>query len=283
MWWFVDSYPETVKEMRHQPPINKRYELKDKDFCSEKIPMVLDYEVAVYKDDEGYTCWNEPYKMYSSLYEYKEDPQEDILVDVEYAIEVIVELNIDEIENPPAMNYSVQKTNWLSDGTTLLKNDSVKHQVIDRIICPSILLHNKPCSLSSKQVYDILRQYIKENINPKVAHITSDYNFCFTVKKLIGLEKPIERSREILNTRGRSYKNPKFKYDYVKARDVEIFEMTNKDDRYKGYTPIEGIIAENEYDLTEKMDKLCEDTLALINEPLVECPHCHGYGVILDN
>jgi len=124
--------------------------------------------------------------------------------------------------------------------------------------------------------------YIKENINPKVARITSDYDFCFTVKKIIGLEKPIEHRREVLNSRGRSYKNPKYKYDYVKSRELEIFEMTSKEDHYQGYTPIDGISAENEYDLKEKTDKICEDTLALINEPLVECPHCHGYGVVLD-
>ena len=283
MWWFVDSYPETVKELNHQRPINKRYELKDKDLCSDKIPMVLNYDDVIYEDDDGDTYWKDTYKTYVSLYEYKEDKQEDKLEDVEFLIETIVELNIDKIEDPPAMNYNIQRTQWQSDGTTILKNDSVKHQLIDRIICPSILLHNKPCSLSSKQVYNIVRQYIKENINPKVAHITSDYNFCFTVKKIIGLEKPIERRREVLNSRGRSYKNPKYKYDYVKARELDIFEMTSKEDHYQGYTPIDGITADSEYDLKEKVDKLCEDTLALINEPLVECPHCHGYGVVLDD
>lgn len=281
MWWFVESYPSAVQEMRNQPAINMRFELKDNELCSDKIPMLLSRDECVYTDDDGYAQWYEPYKTYQSLYEYKEDKQPNKLFDVEFTIETIVELEIDEIQSPPEMNYSVQRTQWAHEGTTLLKNDVVKHQVIDKIICPSILLHNKPCSLSSKQIYDILRQYIKENINPKVAHITSDYNFCFTVKKLIGLSNPVERRREILNSRGRSYKNPKYKYDYAKAREVEIFEMTHKEDNYKGYTPINGITADNEYDLQAKVDRLCEETLALINEPLIECPHCQGYGVVL--
>lgn len=283
MWWWISSFPKTVKEKRSQPSTNKRYELIDKDLCSEKIPLVIKYDDATYEDDDYDICWKSTYKSYQSLYEYKEDKQPDKLVDIEYTIEIITELSIDEIAAPPEMNYSVQKTKWAHEGTTLLKNDAVKHQIIDRIICPSILIQNKPCSFSSKQVYDILRQYIKENINPKVAHITSDYNFCFTVKKLIGLTKPIEHRSEILNSKGRSYKNPKFKYNYVKAREIEVFEMTHQEDNYKGYTVINGISANNEYELKEKVDKLCEDTISLINEPLVECPHCQGYGVILED
>ena len=168
-----------------------------------------------------------------------------------------------------------------SDGTTDLTNKDFKHQLIDKIMFPSILLHNTPCALTSEEVYKILRQYIKQHINYEVAEITSDYDFCFTVKKKIALSNPYSTQREILKGNGRSYKNPKFKTNYIGTRLTTIFEMTYSPKNYSGYTPIPSIVANTEDELKEKIDKLCEDTVSLINEPLVECEYCKGYGVII--
>ncbi len=284
MWWYVPDEITSVEQMVSQAPINKRYELKDKELCSERIPMVIAYDNAVREvDEDGYYVWYDAYKNYSSLYEFKQDEQPDALMAIDFDFEVIVELQIDEIDAPLAMNYNVQRTQWAHEGTRVFSTSEIKHQIIDRIISPSILLHNKPCFLTSEQVYEILRQYIKENINPKVAHITSDYDFCFTVKKVVALSNPIERQQEILNGRGRSYKHPKYKRWHVVSREVECFEMTYSPKNYDRYTPIPGMEAKDEYELKEKLDKLCENTISMINEPLVDCPHCEGYGVILKN
>ena len=59
--------------------------------------------------------------------------------------------------------------------------------------------------------------------------------------------------------------------------------MTYSPKNYDRYTPIPGIEGKDEYELKEKLDKLCSNTIAMINEPLVDCPHCEGYGVILKN
>ena len=48
------------------------------------------------------------------------------------------------------------------------------------------------CRLTSQESFDIIRWYIKRNIDPKAAEMTSDYDFCLTVKKLIPLESPKE-------------------------------------------------------------------------------------------
>ena len=58
------------------------------------------------------------------------------------------------------------------------------------MIIPDILIHNYPCEISSVDLYSVVRQYIKDNIDTKVAKITTDYNFCFEVKKLIPLHTP---------------------------------------------------------------------------------------------
>jgi hypothetical protein len=61
---------------------------------------------------------------------------------------------------------------------------------LERMLTPEFALHERPCSITSKQTYDIVRYYVKENIDPKQAEVTSDYDFCFTVKKKVAI-KPL--------------------------------------------------------------------------------------------
>ena len=68
---------------------------------------------------------------------------------------------------------------------------------------------------------------------------------------------------------------------FINTRAVKVFEMTNKEQNYRGYTPIDGLMGDSEDDLAYKMQNLCEEITAMINEPLVECPHCNGRGVML--
>lgn len=236
-----------------------------------------------YEDDDDYSerYWKDEFKHLQSLYSLKSDKQPDILVDVEFEYQTITELNIDEIKEPIKLSYPVQRTKWASDGLTDITNKSVHHQLIDRIIFPEILLHDTPCELSSSQVYEIVRQHIKQYMNYDVAEITSDYNFCFTVKKKITLADPYTHQTEIKKNNGCSYKNPRYNKRYVSIRSVEVFEMTHSPENYKGYTPIQSIQANNEEELKEKVDELCKNIVNMINEPLIDCSHCKGQGVIL--
>lgn len=280
-WVWVKDEPKQVQIYQRQPNINYRYELVDKTLESDRFPLVLLRDDITYTDDDYDRYWKDEYKHLESLYELKYDTQPDRLVDVEFKYQTILELNIDEIKEPTKFSYPIQRTNWISDGLTTISSKDIKHQLIDKIIFPEILLHETPCELSSKQVYDIVRQYIKQNINPQVAEITSDYNFCFTVKKKIALAETYTRQSEITKLNGKSYRPPRYNKSYVSARSVEVFEMTNSTDNYKGYTPIKPITAKNEDELNEKVSKLCQDLIEMINEPLVDCPHCKGMGVIL--
>ena len=44
---------------------------------------------------------------------------------------------------------------------------------------------------------------------------------------------------------------------------------------------IKGFTGENQDDLKQKIDAYCEDLIKFINEPIVDCPHCKGRGVVL--
>ena len=279
-WVLVGGMPNKITKKVTHGNINYRLELIDKSFLSDKVPAVLiREEVCQYEDCEW--IWNEEHKHLYSLYELKSDSVPDTEEEVEFEIEVIAE--IEKIMNVD-FNFNVNKTQWASDGLRVISADNVKHQILDKIIFPEILLPMKPCSFSSDDTYKIVRQYVKENINPKVVKITSDYDFCFTVKKIIPLSShekyTVDTNNSIFDKRKRK---PKYQTRYRKNREAEIFEMTPASKGYQGYTVIQGVRAKNHEDLKEKMDFYLKSLIEFINQPVSDCPHCNGDGVIIQN
>ena len=78
-------------------------------------------------------------------------------------------------------------------------------------------------------------------------------------------------------------KKPKYETRYRKSREVEVFNMTSAKDKYNNYTIIKGFEGNSEEDLKNKIDTYLEELMAIINEPLHDCPHCKGMGVILND
>jgi len=282
-WYFIKDMPTKMQQLVNQPNINYRYELMDKDLESEKIPLILIRDDVTYIDDfENCRMWSAEYSKYESLYDLIFDKQEPKLIDIDFNCEVLLELNVEKINEPEKISYDVQRTQYSSDGTMVLNNSHVNHQLIDKIMFPEIIMHNRPCKLTSHQMYKIVRQYIKQNINYDVAKISSDYDFCFTVEKIIALSEPYTNSTEIKKNNGKSYATPRCKKRYVSTRSVKVYEMTYSPKGYQGYTPIKSVEANNEAELKEKVDKICEELIIMINEPYVDCPHCNGMGVVLN-
>ena len=183
-WLKIKQYPSTIQKMQTPPSINRRYELKDKDLASEKLPLVIMEEEYDNYDEDIF-----------SLYAYKKDEQEPILVNVECNIQIVME--VDNFELPPVINYKAIKRCSYSDEEFTIINTDVKHQLFDKMVFPEIMLHTRPCSISSQNLYCLVRQYIKDNIDTKMAKITSDYDFCFTVKKIIPLYLQELKKKEI--------------------------------------------------------------------------------------
>ena len=277
-WCIIDSEPVTVQKYVKQPDINYRFELFDPTIKSDRIKLVLERKEALeYVDGEW--DWKSKYETYRSLYKAVSDRQPDILENVEFKYKTIAEVK--EVKEYKGFTYDVQKIKWAHEGVRGLKENEVQHQLIDKIIFPDILLPARPCSLSSRQSFDIVRQYIKQHINYDVAFITSDYNFCFTVKKKIFLSTP-----EIYSTNVNELwhldlerKNlSKLKTKCKKFREIECFNMAPKE--YQNYRIIEGFRGETQEDLKNNIDSYCKKLIEFINEPVVDCPHCKGRGII---
>ena len=230
-----------------------------------------DYDL--YFDEDG--CFR-----LSRLYKYEYDLTQEEFEDVEIEWEVI--MNVDDFEQPPQICFEGIGRGWDNDLYRITNND-ISHYALDEILVPPVLIHNRPCYFTSKQVYDITRQYVKEHIDLRVAAITSDYDFCFEVKKLIPLHSPKKITYQNLLAKTKKERQ-KIHTSTVKYRDnTTVLEMTHEGRKYQGYTPIPEMYANSEKELQEKMQKWLDYVISEINKPLIECPHCKGLGIVEPN
>ena len=268
-WYYIEEYPSLIQRKQEGDIINKRYELGNNSLASEKLPAVIPYDK---KDD--YDC-----NVIDSLYLYKYDREPSYLEEVQYDIQVICE--IENYNFPPKINYTgIHKQNY-SDCQYFITNANVQHQMLDKMIFPEVLLHERPCKLTSKQMYDITRQYIIEHIDNSVAKITSNYDFCFEVRKLIPLIEPETITYNNIFARTKRERN-KILTTIKKYEEKSIFSMTDDKAQYKGYPVIPELCANSETELKEKVDMWLEGLMELINKPLCQCPQCKGTGYLDD-
>lgn len=266
-WYKIPHFPKTVEKGIKGEKYNFRYEIKDSANITKKFPEVINYD-----DSDNYDA-----EILHSLYNYVYDTKPDYKVDADVKINTLCE--IDNFIDFCDFNFkAVGRFGWTEKQYNITQAD-IKHQMLDTIILPDVLLINKPCSLSSKQMYDITRQYVREHINTEFAQITSDYDFCFTVKKLIPLLEPETISYQKIFAKTKKERN-KIHYKTAKNTSVEIFQMTHDQAKYQGYTSIGGMFANSEYELKKKVNTWLIGLIDLINKPLRQCGHCSGTGYI---
>lgn len=283
VWLFVKKLPKSIAREKAQAHINHRFELIDPSFANEKVPLSILREKAGEYEEDDYGkyvfIWNETYAHLKSLYKEISDPQPNIMVDCPFEIRVILE--IDFIKEYAGFSYPVQRTRWEHEGFTQLTEKDAHHNLIDTIIFPGIILSGRESKLTSEQSYKIIRKHVQDNINPKWAEITSDYDFCFTVCKKIPLCKPVSYQKNVARFGARK---PKYTTAYQTNRSVKIFEMghSGRGAPYQGYEAIKGFEGANIEELKQNIDDFLKDLMEKINEPLKDCPHCNGVGVILN-
>lgn len=266
-WYVIDLYPAKI-EKKGVVYDYRKYVLKDEYKGCLGFKKEIDY-------NDRFNFEHDIDSFYNYEYQKREVNQE---VD-NLEIEVIMEL---ENFNLPTIEYSAYgetSINRFGNKEYYITNKDVEHQLIDKMMFPDILLSERPCKFTSKQMYDITRAYIKDNINNKYATISSDYDFCFEVKKKIKKYTPEEVTYYNIFAKTKKQRNTPHK-KIVKYREETIFKMTNSKSKYNGYPIIEEMTAKNETELKEKVDTWLSNLIEKINEPLVECPHCNGLGVI---
>jgi hypothetical protein len=219
--------------------------------------LEISREDACYYDGDEYDwIWRDKYEHLESLYKLEWDMTPETKEEIDFTCEVVLEL--DDLSEPSTFRY----------------NSDLAY----KILCPPIILHERPCSITSSEMYSIVRNHIKSNIDNSVAKITSDYDFCFKVEKIIDLTTPHVYT---VNTNAMyPRRKPKYEKRQKDHKLIQCFEMTHDRDKYKGYTVINGVSGNSQKDLEEKVKHYCENVMEKINEPLKECPHCAGTGII---
>lgn len=261
-------------------PKHVGYTLKISSIASEEIPLSLSVEdVQPSIDDEGDTTW-ESYSDFQALYKPVHEPTPDVWEQLPVEVEVLRELHIDNYDNPIKMsvgtNVRMQEPSW-NVSSELSK--VVVYEDIERILTPEFLLHERPCQLAPVQLYSIIRNWIKMNVNPKAAYISSDYDFCFTVKRRVAI-KPLTVKTEVKKQNGRSYASPKFNTKTIQFKEETLFEMAPS--AYQKYTVLEQWYASNLKEMAEQLKHYLETLMDEINTEAEECPHCKGLGAIVN-
>ncbi|APH36056.1 hypothetical protein [Bacillus velezensis] len=248
-WFKLDKEPSVIEKQMPAKKINYRYELKEGFQETDLTPQVI---------KTSYIGEDSEYYEVKGLYDLKfeEIPQENQKIEFEMNV-------IEEIDG----ELKLQSHNF-----------NLNYNLLDRIQTHPMLLETKPCYLSREESYKIIRNHIKANINPKFARITSDYDFCLTVVKVLELYKPHEYIVD-LNAMYKRRK-PKLEKRFQTKREVEIYNVAPK--AYQSYPIVEPFSGKGVEDLKSNIKKFLDDLMAKINEPLVECKCCKGRGVILN-
>lgn len=244
-WFVLSKIPQKIERIVPAQRINQRYELREQFTPTDMTPKIIN-QSYIDEDDEYYNV--------RGLYELKYDLTEESKEEVPFKITIL-----DEIENfqPIKEEFKLQ------------------YNLIDRLQTHPILLPTKPCSLSNEESYKIIRNYIKQHINYEYASITSDYDFCFTVKKKIKLAET-----ETWQINKGTEKRPRYETKYRKYNEIEIFNVAPK--AYQSYNIVKPFTGKDYDDLKNNIDKYLKELITFINEPVVECEHCKGTGVIQD-
>lgn len=265
--------------------VNPRWELKDKEDNPMELPEMVDKEESCewVGDDEYYWSIGSESIVYKHRFYYErvQDQQPDFWEAVELDVVDKGVLSVDHVDNFKDMKVNLYtKQGFQSGSKELSLNGIARYSELDKMLTPPLAIHNRPCTLTSKQTYQIIRDHVKTNIDGKYASITSDYDFCFTVKKNIRIE-PYTHTTEVKKRNGRSYARPRFNTKGVEYKQAALFEITSSEDKYKGCTVIDGFRGESLEDLATQIKVYLEDLMNTINAPLHECTNCSGMGTIL--
>lgn len=271
-WLVIKQFPMKIQRKISGERINQRWEIRDKDMVSAKLPDTIVYGDNHFLDEDG--CF-----IYSGFYDLKFDLSPDKMEDV--SVEWDYVLDVDNFEKPPEIRFEGMHKYDYRDVPYIVDNSYVTHQALDEMIFPEVLLHNRPCKLDSTTVYNITRRYVLEHIDNSVTKITSNYDFCFAVAKLIPKTAPESITYQNIFARTKRERE-KLHTTIKKYEEHQIFEMTTEKERYRGYTPIPSMTANSENELNQKMQNWLEWLMEAINKPLCECPHCNGVGFFVD-
>lgn len=255
-WYELPRLPKTVQKKISPPRVVFSYILKSGFAPTDKLPHEVPADFFEYDDDKEEYANSEIMGLYEPVYQQKEAYFEDI----EFQIEKI----------------AIKESNWKFVDAP----PNVQHYLIDEITKHPAVLQDERCFLSTEESYKRIREFIKANINPRVAYVSSDYDFHFEVSKIIELH---EKEKYQRNAKPFA-KRPKYIDDYRVNRKFSVYDIIPKEDSRASYSKHSHVApkfeGENYEDLETNIKNYLNELIEKINEPLKDCPHCKGRGVI---
>lgn len=286
-WYHLDCELKDFKVSKPSTTKQVGWKLKNPDIASEKIPLTLTTEELkkTWATEDDAESFSGLYASIASLYESELIVLPEEIEPINVELVKIRDLEVENYNAPTAMKFQYRDGNY---------NDPVREgdlsavavfSDIERMLTPEFLLHTRPCTLTSHQVYKIVRAHIQNNIDGKVARITSNYDFCFEVQRVVQ-HKPVEIKSEKLTASLKSYRPPRFTTSVSTNKLVKLFRMTwaGADKGAKGYGDypiIDGWKADSLQELYDNMQQYLSDLMQEINKPAVECSHCNGTGQLV--
>jgi len=279
-WVFLSGEHEikSITRDKVMHPKIEFYELVDKSFASDKIPEKLSPEDVgrYYDDDMECYCWLN-YEQIRGLYKEVLGDSNVIKENIDFEEESLGKINISNKDAPEKLSVRVDTLYGNSSEVDI--SSCVTYDELSSMLVPDLLIHKQPCSITSEQAYSVIRNHVKEHIDVKQAIITSDYDFCFNVKKLVSI-KPYVKTTEERKANGRSYAKPRIHKRTIEHKQIDWFEMTTKKKRHGSYTPIEGFSGDSLDDLIANIKNYLDELMDSINCELKECSHCSGSGIV---
>lgn len=285
-WFMLAQMPKLVEKKNPARVVSRYFELKDESFANAQILKRLEHaDVTYWDDDDEEYVWKSDCADLKSLYRLVEVREEESWEPVAFEVETIYTFdNFNHTDT--TIDLKAQRNHrWARQGeresvSTSTYSGSLIWNPVHKALFPSVVLkENCPVTLKSETLYQIIRAFVQDNIDREVAHISSDYNFCFTVKKYLQQKERIEKI-EVMNAKGKSYKNRRYKERVIRhAGDVVVFDMTHKGEKRKGHTVLPDMEATCLADLNEKLNRLMQELIDFINTPIKLCECCDGLGV----
>lgn len=287
-WWFVagDLSIQSVQKLSSRNPINFRWELNSgvADAIKELTPQVISQADAFEYNEEdcGWTigdlCEHSGFK---TLYRRVNDYSTPEFESVEFNFELLGHIESVLAKTPNTPKFEYYRTRYISDGVKSVDlRDIITYSELNEMLVPELLIHNTPCVIDSATTFKIIRHYVMNNIDLRVSSITSNYDFCFTVRKKISVAPYIHKWEE-KKRNGKSYNRPRTSSKTISNKLETVFEMAPGPKGYDGYTIIKGFKGENLSDLVENIKLYLDELMWHINRPAKQCECCKGSGEII--
>ncbi len=254
-WYELPRLPKTVQKKISPPRVISSYILKSGFVPTDKLPHEVSADYFEYDDDKEEYTNSEIMGLYEPVFQQKES----YLENVEFGISTIAHKN----------------SNW----QFVVAPPNVQHYLIDEITKHPDTLQDERCFLSTEESYKRIREFVKVNINPRVAYVSSDYDFHFEVSKKIQLHEKEEYKRCV----NIFAKRPKYVKDYRLDRKIAIYRIVPNEKQkasYKDSDIAPKFEGANYQDLENNINSYLTELIEKINEPLKDCPHCKGRGVV---